>query len=112
MTIEVPTPSPSELSEHLGGSNATTQALSACIDEAVALVATLVADVRESTPPPPSIVRRAVLDTAADLYARKAAPNGVKSYADLDGGQTIRLRLDPLAQARATLAPFLRMAVA
>lgn len=112
MSVGIPRPTPSELSEHLGGSNATTQALQACIDEAVALVATLVVDARETTPPPPSIVRRAVLDTAADLYARKAAPNGVKSYADLDGGQTIRLRLDPLAQARATLAPFLRMAVA
>lgn len=112
MSAEIPTPSPSELSEHLGGTNATTQALQACIDEAVALVATLVVDARETTPPPPAIVKRAVLDTAADLYARKTAPNGVKSYADLDGGQTVRLRLDPLAQARATLAPFLKMAVA
>ncbi|MCI6584467.1 MAG: hypothetical protein MSC45_05300 [Mobiluncus sp.] len=110
--IPIPPVAPAELSEHLGGTNATTETLEACISEATGLVAVLLKDVLESTPPTEALVKRAVLDTAADLYARKSAPNGVKSYADLDGTQTVRLRLDPLAQARATLAPFLKLGVA
>ncbi|WP_311497998.1 hypothetical protein [uncultured Mobiluncus sp.] len=108
----IPKVEPGELSEYLGGTSSSSQALEACISEAESLVGVLLQDSRESTPPPEAIVKRAVLDTAADLYARKSAPNGVKAFADLDGTSPIRLRLDPLAQARATLAPFLKMVVA
>lgn len=52
------------------------------------------------------IWERAVLSCAADLYYRKQAKGGISQFATPDGSP-MRLRHDPMAEARALLAPFL-----
>lgn len=96
------------LSDHLGGTTAPEKVLETVIDEATALVEAYV----KGNTVPEVIYDRAVLETAADLYGHRSAPNGIKAFADLDGSSPVRIRLDPLASAKAILQPFLKMVVA
>lgn len=62
---------------------------------------------------PPYILDRAVLEVAAELYHRKNAPNGIKSYADaFDGASAIRVARDALVAARPLLTPYMPLPVA
>lgn len=62
---------------------------------------------------PSRILDRAVLEVAAELYHRKNAPNGIKSYADaFDGASAIRVARDALVAARPLLAPHMPLPVA
>lgn len=56
--------------------------------------------------------RRAVMEVAAELYHRKSAPNGIKSYGDLDGVAAVRVARDAMVAARPLLAPYLPLAIA
>lgn len=103
MTIAAP-----DLSEHLGGTTAPAKVLEQVIEEATAMVDEIIG--QNAVPLP--IKDRAILETAADLYGRRAAPNGIKSFADLDGTSPVRIRLDPLAPAKAILQPFLKVVIA
>lgn len=75
-----------------------------CIAEAAALVdhwcGTSVALV------PTEVLYRAYVETGADLYYRKQAPQGVSQFTAVDGS-AIRLRRDPLDAARPMLMAFL-----
>nr|WP_300339923.1 hypothetical protein [Actinomyces sp.] len=55
---------------------------------------------------------RAVMEVAAELYHRKSAPNGIKSYGDLDGVAAVRVARDAMVAARPLLAPYLPLAIA
>lgn len=62
---------------------------------------------------PPHILDRAVLEVAAELYHRKNAPNGIKSYADaFDGASAIRVARDALVAARPLLTPYMPLPIA
>lgn len=62
---------------------------------------------------PPYILDRAVLEVAAELYHRKNAPNGIKSYADaFDGASAIRVARDALVAARPLLTPYMPLPIA
>lgn len=62
---------------------------------------------------PPYILDRAVLEVAAELYHRKNAPNGIKSYVDaFDGASAIRVARDALVAARPLLTPYMPLPIA
>lgn len=62
---------------------------------------------------PRYILDRAVLEVAAELYHRKNAPNGIKSYADtFDGASAIRVARDALVAARPLLTPYMPLPIA
>lgn len=62
---------------------------------------------------PPATLTRAVKETAADLFHRRRARNGVVQL-DSDGytGDVVRINADPLRAARPILAPFLGVGIA
>lgn len=62
---------------------------------------------------PQLILDRAVLEVAAELYHRKNAPNGIKSYSDsFDGTSAIRVARDALVAARPLLTPYMPLPIA
>ena len=72
----------------------------------------LVADQIGGASVPDAIRDRAALEVAAELFHRRSAPNGIKSFADgLDGATAIRVARDALVAARPLLAPYLPLAV-
>lgn len=56
---------------------------------------------------PPEITSRAILETGAELFHRKASRNGVAQFATGDSVAPMRISRDPLAAARGILAPYL-----
>lgn len=103
------------------GTVASPDLLAACLEDATEYVAGMVdriaaaitAGHRPATfSPPDALVRRAVLETTADLYGRKSAPNGVRQVAGADGITAVRITRDPAAAARAVLADFLPVSLA
>lgn len=92
--------------------------LDTCLAEASALVArlaghTTVDEVEAAGKVPAVILRRAVLETAADQFSRRRARNGIVEFGG-DGvtADVVRISRDPAAAARPILAPFLGPAVA
>lgn len=82
--------------------------LTSCLTEARALVESQVGGAAI----PDDVRNRAVIEVAAELYHRRSAPNGVKSFADgFDGSSVIRVARDPLVAARPLLAPYLGLAI-
>lgn len=85
--------------------------LAACVAQAQALVDKYVDDYCSPSSPPEEVSDRAVMEVAADLWARRKAPNGIlnQQFAAGDGdvGVTpIRISRDPLIPARPILAPW------
>lgn len=79
-----------------------------CVAEATTLVGSQVG----SSTIPQEVHDRAVMEVAAELYHRRSAPNGIKSFADgLDGASAIRVARDALVAARPLLAPYLPLAI-
>lgn len=55
---------------------------------------------------PEAVRDRAVIEVAAELFHRRNAPNGIKSFGDLDGAAAIRVARDALVAARPLLDPW------
>lgn len=82
--------------------------LRSCVTEATSLVGSQVGSVTI----PQDVHDRAVMEVAAELFHRRSAPNGIKSFADgLDGASAIRVARDALVAARPLLAPYLPLAI-
>lgn len=82
--------------------------LRSCVTEATSLVGSQVGHAVI----PQDVHDRAVMEVAAELYHRRSAPNGIKSFADgLDGASAIRVARDALVAARPLLAPYLPLAI-
>lgn len=82
--------------------------LRSCVSEATSLVGSQVGNATI----PQDVHDRAVMEVAAELYHRRSAPNGIKSFADgLDGASAIRVARDALVAARPLLAPYLPLAI-
>lgn len=76
-----------------------------CAEQAVSLVARYLGTRAESVPV--SVVRRAQLEVASELFYRKDAPNGITQFATPDGGTGIRVARDPMLGAYPILDRFL-----
>lgn len=72
-----------------------------CLDVAADLVTH---DAPKATPE--TVKARAILEVAAELYHRRNAPNGIKSFGDIDGAGAIRVARDALVAARPLLDPY------
>lgn len=81
--------------------------LTDCCNEALEMVSHYVGD----NPVPETVMQRAVVEAAAELWHRRAAPNGIKSFGDVDGGVTYRIARDPLNAVRTILKPYLPLGV-
>lgn len=55
---------------------------------------------------PATVLDRAVLEVAAELFHRRQAPNGISQFATPDGGGAIRVARDPMVAAYALLGPY------
>lgn len=75
--------------------------LSDCLDVAAELV---LQDAPAATPE--AVKARAILEVGAELYHRRNAPNGIKSFGDIDGAGAIRVARDALVAARPLLDPY------
>ena len=81
-----------------------------CATEAVDIVEHYTAGTRGI---PESVLIRAAIEVAADLYHRRTARNGIAGFEDSElGAAPMRINRDPLAAARPILAPFLGPAIA
>lgn len=81
-----------------------------CATEAVDLIEHYTAGTRGI---PESVLLRATIEVAADLYHRRTARNGIAGFDDSElGAAPMRINRDPLAAARPILAPFLGAAIA
>ena len=62
---------------------------------------------------PESVLDRATLEVAADLYHRRSARNGVAGFDDNDINPVpVRINRDPLVPARPILAPYMGVPIA
>lgn len=96
------------LAERIGADPSRADALTETLDEATAIVSRIVGDVAVPTP----VLRRAIIDTAADLWNARSAPNGVATFADANGTVPLRVSRDRSATARALLRPWLPPVIA
>lgn len=81
-----------------------------CAAEAVDLIEHYIGPARGI---PDSVLTRAALEVAADLYHRRTARNGIAGFDESEiGSSPMRINRDPLAPARPILAPFLGPAIA
>lgn len=88
-----------------------------CLDMAQALV-----DVRNvkwdstseayvTSDAPATVVDRAAIAVAAEIWNQKKAPNGISQFAAYDGVNPIRVARDPMVAAYPLLAPWVVMGV-
>ena len=75
--------------------------MAGCIDVAGNLV-----DQEKPAGLPEEVRNRAVMEVAAELWHRRNAPNGIKSFGDLDGAGVIRVARDALVAARPLFEPW------
>ena len=102
MTVNVLT-----LRDFIGGTPTDVSLLDDCLLQATALIAKYVGD----NVVPVSVLDRAHIEVAADLYHRRNAPNGVVNaqFALADGGlggQAVRVTRDPMKSAYPLLRPW------
>jgi hypothetical protein len=89
-----------DVKDYIGDDDFESEALiNACLDESVLLVDKYVGEATV----PEAILDRAYIVTAADLYYRRQAPNGVmnQQFVGVDGIPTtpVRIARDPMSQA-------------
>lgn len=83
--------------------------LTRCVTEAGELVARRVA----SEVVPATVVDRAVLEVAADLYYRRRSRNGVSTFDGQDGmPEPMRISRNPMLAAQPILDPYLAPGIA
>lgn len=81
------------------------QGLDSYLDDCLMVADALVTqDAPDSVPE--AVRTRAVIEVAAELFHRRNAPNGIKSFGDLDGAAAIRVARDALVAARPLLDPW------
>lgn len=88
-----------DLIEYVGAPSGSTYAAS-CWDQAVAMVDRYVGTVVVDS----SILDRAYLEVAAELYNRKGTKNGIR-FDGSDGFESVRIVRDPMIAAYSILAP-------
>lgn len=83
--------------------------LQQCVTEGTELVTHRIAD----NTVPPSVIDRATLEVAADLYYRRRSRNGISTFDGSDGmPEPMRISRNPMLAAQPILAPYLGMGIA
>lgn len=100
-------PTPEDLRAYVNGSATDDGFISACLEQAEALVTQAVGGATV----PEQIGHRAVLEVGSELYHRRQAPSGISQFATADG-TPMRVARDPMVAARALLAPYLKAGLA
>lgn len=85
-----------------------TDYITGCTQEAAELVAAHIAGVTV----PDSIHERAIIETAADLFWRRNAQNGIAQFDNGEGLELMRIGADPLHAARILLKPWTGVPIA
>lgn len=83
--------------------------ITACTEEALALVTKYIGPAQGV---PKSIADRAVIETAAELFWRRNAQNGIAQFGDGESLSLMRIGSDPLRPARNLLREWLGVPIA
>ena len=97
-----------DLKAYVGAPDSDNTFVSACWDEAHALVDTFCGDVVV----PAIVLKRAKIECGSELFHRRSAPNGVAQFATLDGGSAVRVARDPMVGAYPILIPYVGLGLA
>lgn len=81
-----------ELKAYVNSANPDDDFVDSCWHEAIALVDQYVGTATVDA----DVLNRAYLECGAELYHRRAAPNGVAQFATMDGNNAVRVARDPL----------------
>ena len=97
-----------ELRAYTGAGSADDDFLAQCLEASNALVSNYVG----SADVPISVLDRAALEAASELFHRRSAPMGLTQFATMDGTSAIRVARDPMIAAYPLLSPYLRGGIA
>lgn len=92
-----------QLATYVQASDADTEFVDSCLNEATTLVGRHVSKALRTVPE--DIQDRATLEVGADLYYRRRTRNGVANFDDTEG-MPLRISRDPMAAAYPLLAPY------
>jgi hypothetical protein len=81
-----------QLKAYVGAPDSDDTFVTACWDEASALVAKFVG----TATVPATVLLRAKIECGSELFHRRSAPNGIAQFATLDGGSAVRVARDPM----------------
>lgn len=95
------------LSDYVGAGVDQTALVSACSEEAAALVARYIG----TATVPNAVKDRAELEVGSELFHRQSAPNGIAQFQTLDASP-VRVARDPMVGAYPLLAPFVGLGIA
>jgi energy-converting hydrogenase Eha subunit E len=98
----------SQLKAYVGAPTSDDTFVTACWDEASALVAKFVG----TATVPATILLRAKIECGSELFHRRSAPNGIAQFATLDGGQAVRVARDPAIAMYNLLIPYVGLGIA
>jgi hypothetical protein len=97
-----------QLKAYVGAPTSDDTFVTACWDEAVALVTKFVG----TATVPATVLLRARIECGSELFHRRSAPNGIAQFATLDGGQAVRVARDPMIAAYPLLTPYVGQGIA
>lgn len=97
-----------QLKSYVGAPDSDNTFVTACWDEATALVTKFVG----TATVPATVLLRAKIECGSELYHRRSAPNGVAQFATLDGGSAVRVARDPMIAAYPILVPYVGQGIA
>lgn len=97
-----------QLKAYVGAPTSDDTFVTACWDEATALVTKFVG----TSTVPATVLLRAIIECGSELYHRRSAPNGIAQFATLDGGSAVRVARDPMIAAYPLLTPYVGLGIA
>ncbi len=97
-----------QLKTYVGAPDSDSTFVTACWDEAVALVTQFVG----TATVPATVLLRARIECGSELFHRRSAPNGIAQFATLDGGQAVRVARDPMVASIPLLQPYVGLGIA
>jgi hypothetical protein len=103
-----PVPAYQALKDYVGATTPDDDFVSACWDEATALVAKFVGTATVNA----DVLYRAKIECGSELFHRRSAPNGIAQFATLDGGSSVRVARDPMIAAYPLLTPYVGQGIA
>lgn len=97
-----------QLKAYVGAPSSDDTFVTACWDEATALVTKFVG----TKTVPATVLLRAKIECGSELFHRRSAPNGIAQFATLDGGSAVRVARDPMIAAYPLLVPYVGQGIA
>ncbi len=97
-----------QLKAYVGAPDSDDTFVTACWDEATALVNKFVG----TATVPATVLLRAKIECGSELFHRRSAPNGIAQFATLDGGSAVRVARDPMIGAYPILVAYVGQGLA